>query len=153
MLKNCKNYRPKCAAGEFFSDFGFDKLQKSSSQARRRRNFFGFRLRKTAKVIVPSAPQAKIFRISASKNCKSHRPRSPKTAKVIDPGPQKLQKSSTQVLKNCKSHRPRSRVDDFCSFLRFLRTSTFSLRRLAISKIWPRNQGGGVDDFCSLKGG
>ena len=34
-------------------------------------------------------------------------------------------------------------VDDFCSFLRFLRTSTFSLRTLAISKIWPRNQGGG----------
>ena len=39
-------------------------------------------------------------------------------------------------------------VNDFCSFLRFLRTSTFSLRTLAISKIWPRNQGGQVPKSC-----
>ena len=97
MLKNCKNYRPKCAAGEIFSDFGFDKLQKSSSQARRRRNFFGFRLRKTAKVIDPGPQKLQKSSTQVPKNCKSHRSRSPKTAKVIDPGPQKLQKSSTQV--------------------------------------------------------
>ena len=97
VLKNCKNYRPKCAAGDFFSDFGFDKLQKSSSQARRRRNFFGFRLRKTAKVIDPGPQKLQKSSTQVPKNCKSHRSRSPKTAKVIDPGPQKLQKSSTQV--------------------------------------------------------